>query len=690
MKIRREIMKWIWTKQEQAPGFAEFKCPFDYKKGSAVLKISAEYRYVAYVNGAFAANGQYPDVPWYKVYDEIDITRLLKVGENELLVQAFHMGLDGQVAYADTPCVAFEIYCDGTLVCGSDENTSARPLTSYSAPEQTTRQMGLGVAYDFTAEAPEWERAVVKNTGYKEVPRPVAKTKVENEARGIVSAQGVFIKGSGRTAAEVLQNSWLKTVSFNALARTFSRDKHRDLHVPVTFTGTEGDGVFVIVDLGRNTVGFPRFKVSVKDSCKAYICWGEHLQDLRIRSYVGGRNFAYGLTLKDGENEFTEYFRRIGGRYMGFYAETDELTVDMIGMLADEYPLKKPKKDFGDRFLNKIYETARRTMELCIHDHYEDCPWREQALYAGDSRIQMKFGYGAFGEYDMPRESIRMMALCIEDDGLIPMCAPSRVPFNITAGSLPWITSMCEYVEESKDTEFFAQMLPYAERIIETFEKRTTDRGIMLFGEPKYWNFHEWSDGLTGPLNGRISRTEAIESIPDGALTAFALFATKSLVRVLEETGDLEKARKYADYAAWLERGIETFYDDEKGLYRSYHDRVQYHAYTNAIILAAGAVSDKKRIEGICEALKAPEAHGMVEMNLAYYSFKYDVLIKYTENGLDFAINEICDIFGGMLLSGSTSFWETLKGELDFHDAGSLCHGWAAVACYVLDKYYNK
>jgi phosphoribosylformylglycinamidine synthase len=63
---------------------------------------------------------------------------------------------------------------------------------------------------------------------------------------------------------------------------------------------------------------------------------------------------------------------------------------------------------------------------------------------------------------------------------------------------------------------------------------------------------------------------------------------------------------------------------------------------------------------------------------------------KYDENGLDFAINEMCDIFGGMLLEGSTSFWETTKGELDFSNAGSLCHGWAAVACYVLDKYYGQ
>ena len=101
-------MKWIWTEQEQAPCFAEFKLPFSYVNGRVVLKISAEYRYIAYINGEFVANGQYPDVPWFKVYDEIDVTRFVKAGENELLVQAFHMGIDGFVARADIPCVAFD------------------------------------------------------------------------------------------------------------------------------------------------------------------------------------------------------------------------------------------------------------------------------------------------------------------------------------------------------------------------------------------------------------------------------------------------------------------------------------------------------------------------------------------------------------------------------------------------------
>jgi hypothetical protein len=680
-------MKWIWMKEAFAPSFAEFKLPFVYEGGALTLKISAEYRYIAYLNGKFVANGQYPDIPAYKVYDEVDIASFVQAGENELVVHAFHMGLDGMTVRADIPCVAFQIKQGERVLAESDENTLCRPLAAYSAGAMTTPQLGLGFTYDFTAQPLPWEKALEKQVGYNEVPRPVLKTKVEKKLSGVVTAQGVYLKNGGETDAEILQNCWMKTVLFDELANC-PREKNYALKSPVTFASKEGDGIFVIVDLGAESVGFPSFSISVKKSCKARLCWGEHLKDLRIRANIGPRHFAYGFTLNEGENKFTEYFRRIGCRYLGFYAECDELTVTEIGLIEDEYPLALPKKDFGDRLLNKIYETGRRTLQLCMHDHYEDCPWREQALYTGDSRNQMKFGYGAFGEKTMARESLRFMGLCIEEDGLIPITAPARVDLNIPAGSFYWTVGVYEYLLEDFDEEFLKECLPVAERISAAYEARTTNQGIMTFGEARYWNFHEWSDGLDGPCNGQIWRTEDIPPEADGLLTAIGVFATKRLAVLCEWANEPKKAAYYRDYAARLEKALEGFYCAEKGLYRSYLGGEKYHAYTQAMALASGAVKDEERIKYICKVLRKPEKYGVVEMTLAYFPLKYDVLIEY-DDGLEFVIEQICEVFGGMLFEGATSYWETALGEMDFTSAGSLCHGWASVACYILDKYYQ-
>ena len=53
-----------------------------------------------------------------------------------------------------------------------------------------------------------------------------------------------------------------------------------------------------------------------------------------------------------------------------------------------------------DRLLEASHRIGIRTLELCMHEHYEDCPWREQGLYAYDSRNQILYGYYVWGNYD--------------------------------------------------------------------------------------------------------------------------------------------------------------------------------------------------------------------------------------------------------------------------------------------------
>ncbi len=66
--------------------------------------------------------------------------------------------------------------------------------------------------------------------------------------------------------------------------------------------------------------------------------------------------------------------------------------------------------------------------------------------------------------------------------------------------------------------------------------------------------------------------------------------------------------------------------------------------------------------------------------------FRYDALLaadreKYTP----VILNEIDRDCGFMLDHGATTFWETMVGQADFGGAGSLCHGWSAMAAYYYD-----
>ena len=74
--------------------YVEFRRDFSLEEvpAQARLFISADNEYVAYLNGVFAGCDQYDDFPMHKSYDEIDVSHLLRAGENRLEIHAYHQG----------------------------------------------------------------------------------------------------------------------------------------------------------------------------------------------------------------------------------------------------------------------------------------------------------------------------------------------------------------------------------------------------------------------------------------------------------------------------------------------------------------------------------------------------------------------------------------------------------------------
>ncbi len=679
-------MNWIWTNENAPRSFGEFKLPFAYNGGKAELRISADYRYAAFVNGNFVSNGQYADLPDYKCINSADITPFVKQGENILYVLAWHMGADYSVCRTMPASVAFEITADGCIIAQSDENTLCRRAFGYRAGDVITPQLGSGWHYDFTDAQRPWEKAVVVQTGFEEVPRPILQTVISSPCASKVAVQGVFQYRGGDTAAEKMQNAWLSTLRFDKMTGK-NRLEDDGLKQPVTFTAQDGDGVFVIADMGAETCGYLRFAITVDKPCKMLLGWGEHLADLRLRTAVGPRNFGIEFTLQAGENRFDDYFMRFGCRYICIFVENTAVTVEHLGIREVGYPFKFPKKDFGDALLNKIYETGRRTLYLSAHEHYEDCPWREQALYGMDSRNQMLFGYGAFEEYAFPRANLMLIAKAMQENGLIALTAPAQMSITIPAFTAYWLIAVGENAQADFDGAFVKEILPYCEKALYKLLSQEGQFGLNLFGDTAYWNFHEWSEGLDG---GEIFRDAAVEEQGDACLTALTALAARKIADLESRLGNAAEAKAMQEAAQRLEAALERYFDASTGLYASYCDQgalCGWHAYTQALILCCGSVLPE-RAEKLCAALKKPQAYGLIPATFSSLQMQYQALIQHGE--LSYCVQEMKEIFGKMLFSGATSYWETELGEADFEDAGSLCHGWSAVCCWVLDQYMNK
>ena len=93
-----ENAQWIWRADEASPDeFVDFYCTFPGSDGEWKLNISADSDYNVYINGELVAFGQYADYPFYKVYNEIDVSRYIKKdGENKMLITVWYYGVDSQ------------------------------------------------------------------------------------------------------------------------------------------------------------------------------------------------------------------------------------------------------------------------------------------------------------------------------------------------------------------------------------------------------------------------------------------------------------------------------------------------------------------------------------------------------------------------------------------------------------------
>ena len=156
--------KWIWINRPSENGnkdeYGEFLVSFhceEYKK--TTLKIVCDGIYSVYINGTLVAFSACADHPWYKFYDETDITEHCKK-ENKVKIVVWHLGIDSQTYINDKAGVIFEIISDGETVAYSNGKTLSRVINEYKNGycKTITCQLGQSFLYDNTVGKSEYSK----------------------------------------------------------------------------------------------------------------------------------------------------------------------------------------------------------------------------------------------------------------------------------------------------------------------------------------------------------------------------------------------------------------------------------------------------------------------------------------------------------------------------------------------------
>ena len=551
---------------------------------------------------------------------------------------------------------------------------------------KTTPQLAYGFIYDARKE----EIIGLKQAdemGEKEFyPRPVKKLIHSKKDNVRVITQGFFKRNKGNeTPAQAIQTDYLSYRDFKHIF------KGKPV-LPGELTAVVNNDIYFVIDFEEERCGYIYFDIDTSEGTIIDIAYGEHLDDLRVRASVGGRNFANRYISREGKQEFAYYFRRIAGRYMQVHISGfNHLIIYDFGIIRSDYPLNHYGKFVcSDSLHNKIHDICRDTLACCIHEHYEDSPWREQALYASDSRNQMLFGYYVFSEYNMARASLEMFARSMWSNGYLPICAPTDTELCIPSFCFIWFVAMKDYLLYSGDSTLAEELW---EQIVYMLDKYTANMKENIARRPHgkaYWHFYEWSEGnyFDEPFAEPAS-AEFEDNYCDGLYNVFLALAIKSALCIGQRISKVSFCDKYSTVLETLIEGINShFWNEEKQLYSScteYGRQKHYGELMQSIAILIEAV-DGGRAKTLCEKL-ADKENSLVKITLSYTLYKYDALLMKSKSYLKTILSEISSVWGKMLFSGTSAFWEVEEGADGFDRAGSLCHGWSAVPIYIYYRY---
>ncbi|MBE6658706.1 MAG: hypothetical protein E7604_09705 [Ruminococcaceae bacterium] len=695
-----ENASWLWKSgYENAENvYIDFFETFtvDTPANRYTMHISADANYAVYVNGTLVNFGQYSDYETYKVYDSIALTGIVP-GKNEIKITVHGRGKNFSTYRIGHPGVIYEIYADDTLfIISSDETKMAvNPCYKQGPVEIVTGQLGFSYHYDATKEGTAVGLCAAEVIEKSKVlyPRPIKKLIVGDNQNALLYAQGVFMDSrmENLNIAQKMQYAFLSARDQGTLCGHPGGSN-------VTFPNADGitfhcdhcdnvaDGMYLTFDLGIESAGIFSIDIDVPKDTEILVGWGEHLDDLRPRTWIG-RCFALRYKAHAGRNTFSGPFLRLGLRYLQLHIYSERATVYYAGIKPTDYPLDyTPYFKCDDHLHNKIYEVCLRTLQTCMHEHYEDCPWREQALYSMDSRNQMLCGYYTFGETEFAKAAIRLMALSLREDGMLELCSPAVVSITIPSFSAIFVTQLQEYLLYSGDFAFAEEMMPTARAIVAAFTAQLDNEKQLLKcrKESIYWNFYEWQSGLDGHIGGSMDEEDRTYDAP---MNAFFSMALRSIAKLEQSLGNHTAAKDYLAQKAALDARMNAlFWDAEHGVYASFvkgSERYHYAELTNALIVYTDACPADKE-DSVLAALAAKT---MLPVTLSHSIFKYESLLRRPDKYAKAVFDEIADVFGTMLYNNATTFYETVDGARAFSNAGSLCHGWSAIPTYLYHAY---
>lgn len=409
-----------------------------------------------------------------------------------------------------------------------------------------------------------------------------------------------------------------------------------------------------------------RITLEWAESCYAPLSDGAaiHDQPKTNRNDIEGKQWVgFGdVFLPSGETHNTlrsPWWR--AGRYVLLVIETADtaVTLESVRFLETRLPLEcESIFESDDTALQPVISVMVRGIQMCAHETYMDCPYYEQMMYTGDTRLQMLTAYTISSEDTLNKRGLELFDWSRQYNGFVLGRHPSFPRQAICSFSPIWILMVRDFAWWRNDAAFVRERMVGVRAMLEEFRQLQKTDGLLnvLPG----WSFVDWVRAwYAGYAPGALTGESSI-------INLFLLNALRAAIDLEEGYGSKHFAAEYRDWADALASTIRaTFWNEERKLFADDVAHAHWSEHAQCLALLSGAFPD---LEAACftALLQTPD----LEQTTIYFSFY--LLETYARFGRGDLVTKKLDFWKEMVARG-------LKTPVEAPEPNrSDCHGWGS------------
>lgn len=579
---------------------------------STQIMVTADERYEFYVDGELIGRGsERGDLEhWYIESYQLD----LQPGDHTIAARVWALG--DKAPLAQFSCwPGFLLACEPAyhkLLATGHANWQVKPLTGYAFTSPT---YAFGVGWNVELHGAsmqsdeqlfagdDWQPAAAGAGAidYRRVSRGDHVAKLRPARLPAMVSQditGMKVRFAQQVDSRELEDQSIEVLNHDAaFAEQFqaSLDKGHPLEIPA------GERWRCIVDLGNYYCAYTQCRAQGKGGY-IRLLWAEtlylspeikHDRNKGNRDEIDGKYFTgigdiFHMT---GESRSFRPMWWQAGRYVEVLLESGDepLVVESLTFEETRYPLEDESQfESDDARISQIWPVMFRTLQMCSHETYMDCPYYEQLMYVGDTRMEVLTTYVTSHDHSLPEKAIDLFAASRRLSGLTTSRYPCRGEQIIPGFSLWWIGMVYDFVLWTGRTDRLADWMPIVHGVLDAFTNLINEQNIIK--APLGWNYMDWVDSpdwQRGLHPGGMTE-------PSG-LYLWQFIYTLKLASALERLRGCEDLAKHNDTLAsrLAEGATRAYFDQSRGLYADTLNHQSFSEHTNCLALLSGCLPEQ-------------------------------------------------------------------------------------------------